>query len=86
MEEREKKKDFCLIMRIYMPQNKREIMDKKPYYKQSGIVFAMIGIILLINAVDVVLHTGWLLYLVIGMAIVMIVYAIASLVAIEKKK
>ena len=43
---------------IYASKQERETMDKKPYYKQSGIVFAMIGIIFLINAVDIVLHTG----------------------------
>lgn len=71
---------------IYASKQERETMDKKPYYKQSGIVFLMIGIIFLINAVEMILETGWLLYLVIVIAIIAIVYAIISSVAIERRK
>lgn len=61
-------------------------MDKKPHYKQSGIVFVLIGIIFLINTIDMILQTGWLFYLVIVVAIVTIVYAIVSSIMIEKRK
>lgn len=49
-------------------------------------MFFSIGIILLIDAIDIILQTGWLLYLVIGVAIVAIVYAIVSSIMIEKRK
>lgn len=71
---------------IYASKQERKTMDKKPHYKQSGTVFAFIGIIFLINAIDFILQTGWLSYLVIGVAIVAIVYAIVSSVVIEKRK
>ena len=71
---------------IYASKQERETMDKKTYYKQSGIVFVLIGIIFLINAIDIILQTGWLFYLVIGIAIVVIVYAIISTVMIEKRQ
>ena len=71
---------------IYASKQERKNMDKKPHYKQSGIIFASIGIIFLIDAIDIILQTGWLLYLVIGVAIVAIVYAIVSSVMIEKRK
>lgn len=71
---------------IYASRQERENMDKKPHYKQSGIVFALIGIIFLINTVDMILQTGWMFYLVIGIAIAAIVYAIVSSVAIEKQR
>ena len=61
-------------------------MNKKPHYKQSGIIFIFIGIIFLINAIDIILQTGSLFYLVIGIAVVAIVYAIVSSVIIEKRK
>lgn len=61
-------------------------MNKKPYYRQSGIVFIMIGIIFLINAVEMVIDTGWLFYMVIVAAIIAIVYAIVSSVVIERGK
>jgi len=71
---------------IYASKHERETMDKKPYYKQSGIVFVMIGIIFAINAVDVILETGWLFYLVIVVAVIAIIYAVASSIAITSKK
>ena len=71
---------------IYASKQERENMDKTPHYKQSGIVLVFIGIIFLINAIDIILQTGWLIFLVIGVAIVAIVYAIVSSVIIEKRK
>lgn len=71
---------------IYASKQERETMDKKPHYKQSGIVFVLIGIVFLINAIDLILQTGWLFYLVIGIVIAAIVYAIVSSVMIEKRK
>ena len=71
---------------IFASKQEREPMAKKPHYKQSGLVFLLIGIILLINAIDVILQTGWLFYCVIVVAVVAIVYAIISSITIEKKK
>ena len=71
---------------IYASKQERETMDKKSHYKQSGIVFLMIGIIFLINAVEMIFETGWLFYLVIVVAIIAIVYAITSSVVIERSK
>lgn len=71
---------------IYVSKQERKVMDKKPHYRQSGIVFLMIGIIFAINAVDMILKTGWLFYVVIAIAIIAIIYAIASSVIIEKNK
>lgn len=71
---------------IYASKQERKTMDKKPHYKQSGIVFVLIGIIFLINAIDIILQTGWLFYLVIGVAIIAIIYAIVSSVMIERRK
>ena len=71
---------------IYASKQERETMNKKPDYKQSGVVFLLIGIIFLINAIDMILQTGWLFYLVIGIAIIAIMYAIVSSVMIEKNK
>ena len=71
---------------IYASKQEREVMDKKPHYRQSGIVFLLLGIIFAINAVDVILKTGWLFYIVIVIAVIAIIYAIASSVIIEKNK
>ena len=71
---------------IYASKQEKETMDKKPHYKQSGIVFVFIGIIFLMNAIDIIFQTGWLNFFVIGIVIVVIVYAIVSSVMIEKRK
>lgn len=71
---------------IFASKQERETMVKKPHYKQSGIVFLLIGIIFLINSVDVILQTGWLFYCVIVVAVAAIVYAVISSIIIEKRK
>lgn len=71
---------------IYASKQERKSMDMKPHYKQSGIIFAFIGAIFLLDAIDIMLQTGWLFYFVIGLAIVAVAYAIVSSVMIEKGK
>lgn len=71
---------------IYASKQERETMDKKPHYKQSGIVFLMIGIIFLINVVEMILETGWLFYFVIFLTVLTIAYAIISSVVIERNR
>lgn len=63
---------------IYASRKEREHMDKKPYYRQSGIIFCMIGLVFLINAVEVIMETGWLFYFVIVVVIIAVIYAIIS--------
>jgi len=71
---------------LYASKQERETMDKKPYYRQSGIIFLLIGILFSINAVDTILETGWLLYLVIAIGVAALVYAVVSSVLIDKNK
>lgn len=71
---------------IYASKQEREVMDKRPYYKQSGIVFFLLGIIFLIDAVDAVLQTGWLFYVFVVVSVMTIIYAIISAIIIEKNK
>jgi len=71
---------------IYASKEERKIMDKKPHYKQSGIVFLIIGIIFALNSIDMVLKTEWVSYVVIGIGIIAVIYAIVSSIIIEKNK
>lgn len=71
---------------IYASKKERENMDKRPHYKQSGVIFLLLGIIWLINAVDIVLKTEWLFYLFIVVAVITVIYAIISSIIIEKRK
>ena len=59
-------------------------MNKKPYYRQSAVVFLLVGLIFLLNGFDLIFKTEWIFYSVIGVMIVAILYAITSSVKIEK--
>ncbi len=71
---------------LYASKQERETMNKKPHYRQSGIVFLIIGIIFAINAIEIIIKTGWLFYVMLAVAVVTIVYAVVSSVSIEKKR
>lgn len=71
---------------IYASKAAREKMDKRPYYRQSAIVFLMLGGIFLLNTVSIVLHIDWLSYVGIAVAVLAVIYAIVSSIQIEKKK
>ena len=71
---------------IYASPEEREKMDKKPYYRQSGVVFCFIGAVFAINAVEVILQTGWLSWGVFGVIAAAVIYAIVSSVLIGKKQ
>lgn len=71
---------------IYSPKNERADMAKKPYYKQSGAAFLMIGIIFVINTLEIIIQTGWLFYVVIVVAVIASVYAVVSTAIITKNK
>jgi hypothetical protein len=71
---------------IYASKKERENMDKRPYYRQSAIVFGMIGLIFLLNGLSVLLAAKWITYAMVAVMIATAAYAIASGIAIEKKK
>ena len=71
---------------IYASKKEREAMDKRPYYRQSAIVFGMIGVIFLLNGLSVLLAAKWITYAMVAVMIATAAYAIASGIAIEKKK
>ena len=70
---------------LYASEQERQKMNKKPYYRQSGIIFILIGIIFILNAIEIKLRTGWLIWLVIGFVVAVLTYAIVSTVKIEQK-
>ena len=71
---------------LYASQEERRRMNKKPRYRQSAIVFGIIGLIFAIIAIAV--FTGWkcLFAAVIGLSIILIIYAIISSYTIERKR
>ena len=71
---------------LYASKKEREAMDKKPYYRQSALVFLLIGLIFLLNGLAILLEAYWLTYVVMGLAVMTGIFAIVSTAAIEKKK
>ena len=59
--------------------------NNKPYYRQSGTVFILLGVIFAINTIDIVLRTDWLFFLVILVDLITLIYAIVSSVKIRQK-
>ena len=70
---------------IYASKEEREKMNKKPYYRQSGIVFMFLGIISLLNAFNAELKTIGLFIAILVIVAITIVYAIVSTRSIEKE-
>ncbi len=71
---------------IYASRKERNSMDKKPHYRQSAIIFFLISIIFLLNAIEVLIDSGWIFYIVLMIMVVTIIYAIISGILIETKK
>lgn len=71
---------------LFASKQEREALDKKPHYRQSGIVFALLTLIFLCLAVETILQTGWLLPVTWIFIAVAVLYAILSSIKISIKK
>ena len=71
---------------IYASEQERENMNKKQYYRQSAIVFLLLGVVFLLNALAVLLKVNWIFYIGIGVIVVTLIYAIVSSIVIEREK
>ena len=69
---------------IYASKQEREKMNKKPYYRQSAIVFLLFGIVFLLLALAVLLEAYWLFFVSVAVVIITLIYAIVSSITIEK--
>ena len=69
---------------IYASKQEREKMNKKPHYRQSAIVFLLLGLIFLLNTIAVLLKVNWIFYIVVVVVIITLIYAIVSSITIEK--
>lgn len=63
---------------LFSSQIVRDTMDKKPYFRQSGIVFLMITAIFMFMGIDLTKGYGWSFLLEIAMMIATVVYIIKS--------
>ena len=69
---------------IYASKQEREKMNKKPHYRQSAIVFLLLGIVLLLLALTVLLEAYWISFVGVAVVIITLIYAIVSSITIEK--
>jgi len=71
---------------IYASKKERETMNKKPYYRQTAIIFSLIAIVFLSLGFAILFDAGWLTYIAGTVIIIILIYAITSSIAIEKSK
>jgi Ca2+/Na+ antiporter len=71
---------------IYASKKQRETIDFRPYYRQSGIVFALISLMMLIMAASIYLKHEDLMLIVYSLVVVVVTYAIRSTIIIHKNK
>lgn len=61
---------------LYASKEERARMNKKPHYRQSAVIFLLLGIIFFFNAIGILVT--WFTYLSIFLVIVTIIYAVVS--------
>lgn len=71
---------------IYASEKEREQMDKRPYYRQSAVVFTLLSAVFLVIGLALVLQSSRLQLLEIPLFLAVTVYAIVSTARIGKAK
>ncbi|MCI8673471.1 MAG: DUF3784 domain-containing protein [Lachnospiraceae bacterium] len=71
---------------IYASKQEKMRMDKSPHYRQSGIVFLLVGMIFLLIGIQALLDVKWIFYVEAILVIAAAIYAVVSSVMIEKQK
>ena len=69
---------------LYASKREREEMDKKPYYRQTAVVFLLIGFVFLLNGVSVLWSIDWMPYVIGAILIATLIYAVVSTIKIKK--
>ena len=69
---------------LYASKRERKVMNKKPYYKQSAVVFCILSAVFIVIGLSLIFHNDKILLLEIALIIGVIIYAIVSTVQIKK--
>ena len=69
---------------IYASPKERETMDKKPWYRQSAIVFCLLSAVFLVVGLSLVLQSGRLLLLELPIFAAALIYAVVSTLRINQ--
>lgn len=70
---------------LYASEKERKTMDKKPYYRQSAIVFCILSVVFIVIGLSLVLQNDKIFLLEIPLIVGVIIYAIVSTVQINKR-
>ena len=71
---------------VFASKEKRKKMDKKPYYRQSGILFFCLGLLFLMYLLRLLTGIGYFAYIAVGVWSVALVYVIISHYAIRRNQ
>lgn len=71
---------------IYASKKERETMDKKPYYRQSAIVFCLLCAVFTAMGLSLILQEDRILLLEIPLTAGVLIYAVVSSIQISKKE
>lgn len=69
---------------LFVSEAERRKMNKKPYYRQTAIVFCLLGILFLVLTIEAIKKMKWLHYIAFGIMMAVIVYAVLSTIIIWK--
>ena len=70
---------------LYASKEERKTMNKKPYYKQSAVVFCILSAVFLVIGLSLLLQNENIILLEIPLIVGIIIYAIVSTVMINKQ-
>ncbi len=71
---------------IYASREERETMDKRPYYRQSAVVFFLLGLLFAVTGISLVLQNDGILLIGIPIVLGTVVYAVTSTARIEERR
>ncbi len=74
-----------LLNNLY-PSEQEEKPDPKPYYRQSGVIFLGVGIIMIVNAAAIFLHNSRLCLVNAVLIPVIVMYVVSTAAMREGKK
>ena len=71
---------------LYASKEERKSMNKKPYYRQTAIVFCILSAVFIVIGLSLVLQNDKIMLLEIPLILGAVIYAIASAVRISREE
>ena len=71
---------------VYASKEERETMDKRPYYRQSAIVFSVLCVAFLVIGLALIVKNDNIFLLEIPLFVGVIVYAVVSTIKINRQR